>query len=138
MFSIDFVMVFDKWNNAKKFYVATLILGMLSFISLVSIGRNLLAVAVFVVSIVLMAVSDNLFDGPVYDERDVDLAQDSARKALMLTGVLGGAGAIVLFTGIELLGWSYPRWAPPVYLTWGSIVLLSTVVDYLQRKGVDI
>lgn len=131
-------MSVSNWNNAKKFYVSALVVGMISFVSLVSIGRNLVAVAVFIVSMVLMAVSDNIFEGPVVDERDVDLAQDSARKASMLTGVLGGAGAIVLFTGMELRGWNYPEWAAPVYLTWGAIVLLSTLMDYLQRRGVDI
>lgn len=131
-------MSVSNWSKAKKFYVAALVVGMISFVSLVSIGRNLVAVAIFIVSIVLMAVSDSIFEGPVVDERDVDLAQDSARKALMLTGVLGGAGMIVLFTGMELRGWSYPDWAATTYLTWGAIVLLSTLIDYLQRKGIDI
>lgn len=131
-------MGFTDWSRAKEFYSSTLIVGMVSFVLILGFGRELLATGLFIVTMVLAGASNKIFEGSVFDERDVTLAQDSARKSLMLTGVLGGIGSIVIFVGMGLEMWRYPQWVIPVYFTWGGFVLLSIVIESLQIFGVDI
>ena len=126
------------WNNAKKFHHTVLIIGIVSSVVLFNIGLELVSAGIMTVSLVLMASTNKFFDGPVYDERDLSLATDSTHKALMLTGVLGGIAMLVISVGMGLNMWNYPYWIAPYYLTWGSIVLISLIIESLKRFGVDV
>ena len=134
----DTKMGFTKWNNAKKFHHSVLIVGIVSSVALFNLGRELLSAGIMTISIILMAYTNKYFDGPVYDERDMSLAKESTHKALMITGVMGGIAMLVISVGMGLDMWSYPYWIAPYYLTWGSIVLISIIIESLKRFGVDL
>ena len=131
-------MAFSEWTKAKKFHHSVLLVGMVTSVVVFNLGRELVSAGIISVSIVLLALTNRFFDGPVYDERDLSLAKDSTHKALMLSGVLGGIAMLVISIGMGLDMWSYPYWAVPYYLTWGAILVISMIIESLKRFGVDV
>jgi multisubunit Na+/H+ antiporter MnhC subunit len=131
-------MAFSEWTKAKKFHHSVLLVGGVASVVVFNLGMELVSAGIITVSIVLMALTNRFFDGPVYDERDLSLAKDSTHKALMLTGVLGGIAMLVISIGMGLDMWSYPYWVAPYYLTWGAILLISMIIESLKRFGVDV
>ena len=131
-------MAFSEWTKAKKFHHSVLLAGMVASVVVFNLGRELVSAGIMTVSIVLMALTNRFFDGPVYDERDLSLAKDSTHKALMLTGVLGGIAMLVISVGMGLDMWGYPYWVAPYYLTWGAILVISVIIESLKRFGVDV
>jgi|GEM_PF-1177599 len=130
-------MGLTNWNKAKKVHHSILMIGMILTVITFNMGREFLSVGIIVVSVVMMASIKRYYDMPVYDERDLSLAKDSTHKAVMWTGVFGGLGMIVISIGIGLNMWSYPDWIAPYYLTWGSIVVFSILIETGKRIGVS-
>lgn len=131
-------MSIADWTKAKKFHHSVLLVGGVASVVVFNLGMELVSAGVITFSIVLMALTNRFFDGPVYDERDLSLAKDSTHKALMLTGVLGGIAMLVISIGMGLDMWDYPYWIVPYYLTWGAILLISIIIESLKRFGVDV
>ena len=130
-------MGLTNWNKAKKVHHSILMIGMILTVITFNMGREFLSVGIIVVSVVMMASIKRYYDMPVYDERDLSLAKDSTHKAVMWTGVFGGLGMIVISIGMGLNMWSYPDWVAPYYLTWGSIVVFSILIETGKRIGVS-
>lgn len=131
-------MGIHDWTKAKKFHHSVLLVGGIASVFVFNLGMELVSAGIITVSIILMALTNRFFHGPVYDERDLSLAKDSTHKALMLTGVLGGIAMLVISIGMGLEMWSYPYWIVPYYLTWGAILLISVIIESLKRLGVDV
>ena len=127
-----------EWTKAKKFHHSVLLVGGVASVVVFNLEMELVSAGIITVSIVLMALTNRFFDGPVYDERDLSLAKDSTHKALILTGVLGGIAMLVISVGMGLNYWSYPDWVAPYYLAWGAILVISIIIKSLKRFGVDV
>lgn len=115
---------------------AVLLIGMILTVVTFNLGRELLAAGIIVVAIGAMALIKRSSDRPVYDERDISIAEESTHQAVMWTGVLGGITMIIISIGMGLYGWSYPDWLAPYYLTWGGILVTSIIIEALKRYRV--
>lgn len=101
-----------------------------------NLGRELLAAGVVIAAVGLMWLIKKRSDTPVYDERDISIAEESTHQAVMLSGAFLGVVMIVISIGMSLRGWSYPNWIAPIYLTWGSIIGLAMIIEVLKRYKV--
>jgi uncharacterized membrane protein len=122
-----------NWSRAKKMHHGVLLIGMILSVVAFGIGRELLAAGVIIVAVGAMAWIKRSSDRPVYDERDISIAEESTHRAVQITGVIGGIAMIVISIGMGLNYWSYPDWVAPYYLTWGGIVVLSIVIETWKR-----
>ena len=129
-------MAITNWSSAKKTHHAVLLIGMVLTVITFNLGRELLAAGVIVAAVGLMMLINRRSDRPVYDERDISIAEESTHTAVMWAGVLGGVGMLVISAGMGLYGWSYPDWIAPYYLTWGAIVALAIAIEVLKRYQV--
>lgn len=129
-------MALKDWTRAKKMHHAVLLIGMILTVVTFNLGRELLAAGIIVVAIGAMALIKRSSDRPVYDERDISIAEESTHQAVMWTGVLGGITMIIISIGMGLYGWSYPDWLAPYYLTWGGILVTSIIIEALKRYRV--
>ncbi len=128
-------MIFTNWTKAKKIHHTVLLTGMILSIAAFGLGRELLAAGIVVASVAGLMIIKRTTDEPVYDERDIDIAEESTHQAVMLTGTLGGIIMIVISIGMGLGKWSYPDWIAPYYLTWGGIILLTLIIEAFKRLG---
>lgn len=126
-------MSIRNWTRAKKMHHGVLLAGMILSVVTFGIGQELLAAGIIIVAVGAMALIKRRSDRPVYDERDISIAEESTQKAVQITGVIGGVAMIVISIGMGLRGWSYPDWVAPYYLTWGGIVLLSIIIETVKR-----
>lgn len=126
-------MAIKDWTKAKKMHHAVLLIGMILTVITFNLGRELLAAGIIIVAIGAMALIKRRSDRPVYDERDISIAEESTHQAVMWTGVIGGIAMIIISIGMGLYGWSYPEWAAPYYLTWGGIMLLAILIETGKR-----
>ena len=126
-------MSIRNWTRAKKMHHSMLLTGIILSVAAFGLGRELIAAGIIIVAIGAMAWIKRRSDRPVYDERDINIAEESTHQAVMWTGVLGGLAMIVISIGIGLNYWNYPDWVAPYYLTWGGIVLLSIIIESGKR-----
>lgn len=125
-----------NWNKAKKMHHGVLLIGMILSITAFGLGRELIAAGTIIVAVGAMALIKRKSDRPVYDERDISIAEESTQQAVQITGVIGGLAMIVISIGMGLDYWSYPDWVAPYYLAWGGIVMLSIIIEAWKRvKG---
>jgi hypothetical protein len=106
-----------------------MILSVLTF----NLGREILSAGIVIAAVVGMLAVKRRSDMPVYDERDISLAEESTHQAVMWTGVFGGVTMIVISVGMGLNYWNYPQWVAPYYLTWGGILLFSLTIEGFKR-----
>lgn len=129
-------MAIRNWTRSKKMYHAVLLIGMILTVVTFNLGRELLAAGIIVVAIGAMALINRRSDRPVYDERDISIAEESTHQAVMLSGAFLGVVMIVISIGMGFYGWSYPDWLAPYYLTWGGILVISIIIESLKRYKV--
>lgn len=121
-------------HRPKLVYYTVLALGMIGSVITFNTGHELLAAGIILAAVGLLILIKNKSDRPVFDERDIRLAEQSSHKALMWSGVALG----VLMIGISIamgtghLG-SYPDAVGPVYLTWGGILVLAVLFEAKNR-----
>ena len=125
-----------NWSKAKKMHHAVLLAGMILSVVTFNLGRELLAAGVIIGAVGLMWFIKSRSDSPVYDERDISIAEESTHQAVMLSGAFLGVVMIVISIGMGLRGWSYPDWIAPYYLTWGTIIGLTIIIEALKRYRV--
>lgn len=129
-------MVFENWTKAKKMHHGVLLVGMIATVITFNVGREVLAAVLAVFSIATLHLIDRRSERPVYDERDITIAEESTHTAVMWAGVLGGTAMIIISLGMGLRDWGYPDWIAPYYLTWGGIVGLTMLIEVLKRYKV--
>lgn len=126
-----------EWNKAKKMHHGVLLTGMILSVIAFGLGRELVSAGIIVAAVLGMMWIKKDSERPVYDERDISIAEESTQKAVQLTGAFGGVTMIVISIGMGLNYWSYPEWVIPYYLTWGAIILLSILIEAEKRlRGV--
>lgn len=124
--------------DGRKAYFIVLILGMVSMVTTFNMGYELLAAGITITVVTMLMLIKKTTTRPVFDERDLSIAKESTRQAVMLSGAFGGLAMIVISIGMGLDYWSYPDWAAPYYLTWGAIIGLSVLIDGSKRlRGVE-
>lgn len=129
-------MSIKNWSRTKKMHHGVLFTGMILSVVTFNFGRELLAAGVIIAAVGLMWLIKKRSDRPVYDERDISVAEESTHKAVMWSGAFLGVVMIVISIGMGLRGWSYPEWVAPYYLSWGAIMLLAIVIETLKRHEV--
>lgn len=130
-------MNFEKYGlDGRKAYFIVLILGMASMVTTFNMGYELLAAGITITSVILLYLIGEKSERPVFDERDLSIAEESAHQAVMLSGAFLGVVMIVISIGMGLRGWSYPDWIAPYYLTWGLIIGLTMIIEVLKRYKV--
>jgi uncharacterized membrane protein len=125
-----------NWSKAKKMHHTVLLIGMILSVVTFNLGREILAAGVIIAAVGLMWLIKKKSDSPVYDERDLSIAEESTHQAVMLSGAFLGVVMIVISIGMGLGRWSYPDWIAPYYLTWGAIMLLTVIIEMLKRYRV--
>jgi uncharacterized membrane protein len=132
-------MNFEKYGlDARKAYFIVLMLGMASMVTTFNMGYELVAAGITITTVTLLYLVGEKSERPVFDERDLSIAKESTHQAVMWTGVFGGIAMIVISIGMGLNYWGYPDWIAPYYLTWGAILVISIIIEYLKRFGVDV
>jgi uncharacterized membrane protein len=126
----------DFGLDGRKAYFIVLALGMISSVVLFNAGYELVAAGATTAAVILLSVIKRKSDRPVFDERDISLAEESTHQAVMLSGAFLGAVMIVISVGMGLGYWSYPYELAPYYLAWGGILALSVVIEVLKRYKV--
>ena len=129
-------MSIRNWTKAKKMHHSVLLAGMILSVVTFGLGRELLAAGVIILAVGAMALIKRRSDRPVYDERDITIAEESTHQAVMLSGSFLGVVMIFISVGIGLNYWSYPDWIAPDYLAWGGIVRLTIIIEVLKRYKV--
>ncbi|QGA80594.1 DUF2178 domain-containing protein [Candidatus Nanohalobium constans] len=129
-------MSFGNWTKAKKIHHGVLLIGMILSVAAFGAGMELISAGVIILAIGTMALIKRQSDRPVYDERDISLAEESTHQAVMLSGAFLGVVMIVISIGMGLGRWSYPEWIAPYYLSWGAIIGLTIVIEVLKRYKV--
>lgn len=119
--------------DGRKLYFVVLLTGMAASVVTFNMDMELVSAGVIMVAVVLLSLIKRISERPVFDERDIDLAEESTHAAVMWTGVIGGVGMIVVSIGMGLGYWDYPYWAAPYYLTWGGIVGFAVIIEILKR-----
>jgi uncharacterized membrane protein len=125
-----------NWSKAKKMHHTVLLIGMILSVVTFNLGREILAAGVIIAAVGLMWFIKRKSDSPVYDERDLSIAEESTHRAVMWSGAFLGVVMIVISIGMGLGRWSYPDWIAPYYLTWGVIMLLTVIIEVLKRYRV--
>ncbi len=125
-----------NWSKAKKMHHGVLLIGMILSVAAFGLDRELLAAGIIIVAVGAMGWIKRTSDRPVYDERDISIAEESTHQAVMLSGAFLGVVMIVISIGMGLRGWSYPDWVAPYYLTWGLILALTMIIEVLKRYKV--
>ncbi len=129
-------MSIRNWTKAKKMHHSVLLAGMILSVVTFGLGRELLAAGVIIIAVAAMTLIERRSDRPVYDERDITIAEESTHQAVMLSGAFLGVIMIFISVGIGLNYWSYPDWIAPYYLAWGGIVGLTIIIEVLKRYRV--
>lgn len=129
-------MSIRNWTKAKKMHHSVLLAGMILSVVTFGLGRELLAAGVIILAVGAMTLIERGSDRPVYDERDITIAEESTHQAVMLSGAFLGVVMIFISVGIGLNYWSYPDWIAPYYLAWGGIVGLTIIIEVLKRYRV--
>lgn len=129
-------MGFGNWTKAKKMHHGVLLAGMILSVAAFSIGRELLSAGVIVLAVGAITLIKSRSDRPVYDERDISIAEESTHQAVMLSGAFLGVVMIVISIGMGLGRWSYPDWIAPYYISWGGIIGLTMIIEVLKRYKV--
>ncbi|MBC5792892.1 MAG: DUF2178 domain-containing protein [Nanohaloarchaea archaeon] len=131
-------MNLEKYGlTPRKTYFLVLITGMILSVITFNMEMELLAAGIIVGSVMLLSLVKRSAERPVFDERDISLAEESTHQAVMFTGALGGVFMIIVSIGMGLGKWGYPDWAAPYFLTWGGIVGLAALIEASKRlRGV--
>lgn len=131
-------MDFEQFGlDGRKMYFIVLIVGMISSVIAFGMDMELLAAGIIIVAVLLLPLIKRRSERPVFDERDISLAEESTHQAVMWSGAFGGVVMIVISIGMGLGQWSYPDWVAPYYLTWGGIIGLSVLIEASKRiRGV--
>jgi uncharacterized membrane protein len=124
------------WTRAKKMHHGVLLTGMILSVVAFGLGRELASAGIIIAAVGLMWFIKRRSDSPVYDERDISIAEESTHQAVMFSGAFLGVVMIVISIGMGLRGWSYPDWIAPYYLTWGTIIGLTIIIEALKRYRV--
>jgi uncharacterized membrane protein len=122
--------------DGREMYFIVLIVGMVSMVATFNMDMELVSAGIVIATVLLLILIKSRSDRPVFDERDISLAEESTHQAVMWTGVLGGAVMIVISIGMGLGRWDYPEWIAPYYLAWGGIIGLSIAIEVLKRYRV--
>ncbi len=132
------LMTLEKYGlNGRKAYFIVLITGMITSVITFNIDMEILAAGIIIASVLALSIIKRRSKVPVFDERDISLAEESTHQAVMWTGAFGGVIMIIVSIGMGLGKWSYPDWVAPYYLTWGGIVGLTVVIEVSKRlRGV--
>jgi uncharacterized membrane protein len=123
----------DYGIDGRKAYFFVLILGMISTVILFNTGYEIVAAGVITTAVILLLLIGEKSERPVFDERDISLAEESTHKAVMLSGAFGGIVMIFISIGMGLDYMDYPKWIAPYYLSWAGIIGLSVVIEILKR-----
>lgn len=129
-------MAIREWPKSKKMHHAVLLISMILTVVTFNLGREILAAGIIVTAVILMALIDRKSERPVYDERDITIAEESTHQAVMISGAFLGIIMIFISAGIGLNYWSYPDRIAPYYLAWGGIVGLTIIIEVLKRYRV--
>ena len=129
-------MSIRNWTKAKKMHHSVLLAGMILSVVTFGLGRELLAAGVIILAVGAMTLIERRSDRPVYDERDITIAEESTHQPVMISGAFLGVIMIFISAGIGLNYWSYPDWIAPYYLAWGGIVGLTIIIEVLKRYRV--
>mgnify|MGYP006304993959 CR=1 FL=1 len=122
--------------GGRKLYSIVLILGMVASVITFNMDMELLAAGIITAAVISLALIKGKSNQPIFDERDVNLAEESTHKAVMLSGAFLGVVMIVISIGMGLGRWSYPEWLAPYYLTWVIIIGLTVIIESLKKHEV--
>jgi len=130
-------MGLDELSEGKKKYYTVLLTGMILSVVAFSYDMELLSAGIIIVAVTLLYYIRENSERPVFDERDISLAEESSHQALMGSGAFLGVVMIGISIGMGLNYISYPDFMGPVYLTWGGILLLALLIEASKRfRGV--
>lgn len=131
----DVVMKIGNFNlDGRKAYFTVLITAMISSVILFNADYELISAGVIIAAVSLLYLIRENSSKPVFDERDLSLAEESSHAALMWTGALGGILMIFISIGMGT-GYlqSYPEQVAPYYLSWGGIIALAAIIEAVKR-----
>ena len=126
-------MVLDRLPEEKKAYYSVLLTGMILSVVAFNYGMQLLSAGIIILAVTLLYYIRKNSERPIFDERDISLAEESSHQALMWSGVFLGIVMIGVSIGMGLDYMSYPDFLRPVYLTWGCILLLALLIEGWKR-----
>lgn len=121
--------------KGRKGYFIVLIVGMIASVIIFNSGYELIAAGTITLTIIMLWQIKEQSERPIFDERDISLAEESTHQAVMLSGAVLGVVMIGISAGMGLGYMSYPDWIGPYYLAWGSIMLLTISIEVLKRYG---